>query len=175
MSSVAPLAKVYIDALCGRAIYVHAGLKRRASHFGFEPFRRTGLVAKLWFARPAHTELVALRCVQDFTAVGAMRPGGWVDLPPTEVVGKIKSVAAMLGAKWQTEDQIERDAQKVVAEITQCVQLARLNGGLKEVNAEYKKYRQMQIAKAEPAIPYSAHLTNFTRLLVVRAAQKSLG
>jgi hypothetical protein len=174
MPSSAPLCKVYIDALCGRAIYVHAGLKGSVAHFGFEPFRKTGLVAKFWFARPAHAELVALWVFQDFRAVGAMQPHKWVDLPPYEVVDKIKSTAALLGARWQTEVQIRRDAETAVAEITRQVEAARQNGGLQQVNAAYKQYRQAQIEKGEPAIPYSAHIAHFTRSLVLRAAQKSL-
>jgi hypothetical protein len=176
MPTSAPLVRVYIDALCGRAIYVHGGLKGRISHFGFEPFQKhptlNPVIAKLWFARPAHAELVGFRCFQDFKAIGAMRSHGWVDLPPAQVTEKIKSVAAMVGARWQTQAQIENDAEQVVADIIMRVKVARLQGGLKEVNAEYKRYRQAQIEKSEPAIPYSAHLANFTRLLVLRAAQK---
>lgn len=174
MTSAAPLVRVYIDALCGRAIYIHDGLKGSVAHFGFEPFREKGLVAKLWFARPAHAELVALRCCKDFQSVGAMRPHGWVDLPPLQVIGSIKVVAAMLGAKWQTQGQIERDAERVVADIVRRVKDAQQDGGLKQVNAEYKKYRQAQIEKSEPAIPYSAHIAEFTRSLVLLAAQKSM-
>jgi hypothetical protein len=174
MPSPAPLVRVYIDALCGRAIYVHDGLKGSVAHFGFEPFRKKGLVAKLWFARPAHAELVALRCVRDFQSVGAMRPHGWVDLPPSQVVEKINMVARQLGARWQTQGQIERDAERVVADIVRRVKDAQQDGGLKQVNAQYKQYRQAQIEKSEPAIPYSAHIAEFTRSLVLRAAQKSL-
>lgn len=174
MASTAPLVKVYTDALCGRAVYVHAGLKGRATRFSFEPDRKLSLIEKFWFARPAHAELVVMRCRQDFAAVGAKRTHGWIDLPPAAVVEVVKDVAAALGARWQTEDQIERDAQKVVAEVIASVEAARQNGGLKEVNAEYKRYRQAQIDKREPAIPYSAHIAQFTRLLVVRAAQKSM-
>jgi thiamine pyrophosphate-dependent acetolactate synthase large subunit-like protein len=103
-----------------------------------------------------------------------MRPHGWVDLPPAEVVARIKATAAMLGARWQTQAEIEKDAECVVAEITRQVETARQNGGLKQVNMDYKKYRQAQIANSETAIGYSAYLLNFTRLLVVRAAQKSM-
>jgi hypothetical protein len=174
MPTSAPLIRAYIDALCGRAVYVHAGLKGQVAHFGLEPFSKTHMVAKLWFARPAHAELVCLRCFQDFRAVGVMRAHGWVNLPPAEVVDKIKATAAMLGARWQTQGAIERDAEVAVAEIIARVDAARQNGGLKEVNAEYKKYRQAQMEKCEKAIPYSAHLAQFTRLLVLRAAQKSL-
>lgn len=174
MPSIEPLVRVYVDALCGRAIFVHDGLKGRVAHFGFEPFRKKGLVAKLWFARPAHAELVALRCFQDFRAIGAMRSGGWVDMSPAKVIDKIKLEAGIIGAQWQTQEAIERDAQKVVAEVVASVEAARQNGGLKQVNMDYKKYRKAQIEKLEPAIPYSAYLAQFTRLLVARAAQKSM-
>src|SRR6266404_2772436 len=174
MPSVEPLVRVYVEALCGRAIYVHAGLKGRAAHFGYEPFRKKGLIAKLWFARPAHAQLVAFRCCQDFVAIGAMRADGWVDVPPAEVVEKVKMTAAFLGAKWQTQAGIERDAERVVAEVIASVEAARQNGGLKQVNVEYREYRQRQIERREPAIPYSAHIAQFTKLLVLRAAEKAM-
>jgi hypothetical protein len=186
MPSSAPLVRVYVDALQGRAIYVHGALPC-VSHFGFEPFRkkgltksatlapaRTSLVAKLWFARPAHAELVALRCGQDFNATGAMRDNGWVNLPPGEVLEKVKNVAALLGAKWQTQGAIERDAEQVVADIVRRVKEARMDGEMKQVNAEYRRYRLAQIEQGEPAIPYSAHIANFTRSLVICAAEKSM-
>jgi hypothetical protein len=165
---------VYIDALCGRAIYVHAGAAGGISRIGFEPDWKFKEAAKFWFARPGHAELVYLRCVQDFASVGAMRPRGWVDMPPAGVVETIKATAAMLGAKWQTEAEIQRDAETVVAGIVQRVKDARMDGELKQVNAEYRMYRLGQLEKGELAIPYSAHIAEFTRLLVVRAAEKSM-
>jgi thiamine pyrophosphate-dependent acetolactate synthase large subunit-like protein len=103
-----------------------------------------------------------------------MRPHGWVGLPPSQVVEKINMVAHQLGARWQTQGQIERDAERVVADIVRRVKDAQQDGGLKQVNTQYKQYRQAQIEKSEPAIPYSAHVAEFTRSLVLRAAQKSM-
>jgi hypothetical protein len=42
----------------------------------------------------------------------------------------------------------------------------RQNGGLKQVNAEYKRYRAQQIAKAEKATPYAKFLERFTASIV---------
>jgi hypothetical protein len=174
MSRAAPLVRAYVNAVSGRAIYVNGtSLKGSVAHFGFA---RNGLqtAAKLYFARPTHAELVMLRCVEDFKAVGAMRANGWVDVSPAEVIDKIKGTAALLGAHWQTQAAIERDAENVVADITRRVKEAQMDGELKQVNAEYKSYRQAQIEKSEPAIPYPAYMMNFIRLLVVKAAQKSM-
>jgi hypothetical protein len=41
-------------------------------------------------------------------------------------------------------------------------------GGLKQVNAQYKRYRQAQVAKAEKAIPYTAFLERFVITPTVR-------
>jgi hypothetical protein len=174
MPNTSPLARVYIQALCGRAVYIYSGLDGRAAYFGFKEFERQKPWAKLWFARAAHAELVCLRCLQDFRSIGAMRKAGWVDLPPQEVGDKVKSTAALLGAKWQTQNQIERDAERVVAQITHRIKEAQMSGDLKEVNYSYKKYREEQLAKGETAIPYTAYLQHFTRDLVLRAAQKMM-
>ena len=39
-------------------------------------------------------------------------------------------------------------------------------GGLKQVNAEYKRYREAQAAKAERATSYSVFIERFTASLV---------
>jgi hypothetical protein len=39
-------------------------------------------------------------------------------------------------------------------------------GGLKQVNRQYKAYRQAQIAKAEKALPYAKFLERFTANIV---------
>ena len=169
------LCKIYVDALCGRAIFVHGGLNSRAAHFGLEPHMKTDLFAKLWFARPAHAELVALRCHKDFEAIGAMRDHGWVDLPPYQVADRIESVARMLGAKWQTEAQIQAGAKMVVAEIVARVEAARRGTGLKDINYGYKVYRLEQKAKGEKATSYAGYLNRYKRKLVVAAAQKLSG
>ncbi len=171
MPSFDPLVRVYIDALCGRAIYVYSGPNGRSAHFGLEPFfPEKGLVAKLWFARAAHAELVVLRCVQDFKAMGAMRPHGWACLPPPKVVERIKLVARVLGAKWQTQEEIERVAEMVAAEIVAKMEDMRQNGGLGEINRKYKAYRLGKEAKGEKAIGYNAYMLQHQKNLVVHAA-----
>jgi hypothetical protein len=40
------------------------------------------------------------------------------------------------------------------------------SGGLKQVNAQYKRYRQAQVAKAEKASPYSLFLERITATIV---------
>ena len=39
-------------------------------------------------------------------------------------------------------------------------------GGLREVNAQYKRHRQQQIAKAEKATPYAVYLQRWTAAFV---------
>jgi hypothetical protein len=52
----------------------------------------------------------------------------------------IERTAATLGAPFQTH-----------AEITARVKGMNQSGGLKEINAQYKRYRKAQVAKAEKA------------------------
>jgi hypothetical protein len=44
------------------------------------------------------------------------------------------------------------------------------SGGLKQVNAQYKRYRQAQVAKAEKAVPYAKFLERFTATIVREVA-----
>lgn len=172
MATASPLVLVYIDALCGRAIYVHAdGL---ISHIGLEPLLAQQPAAIFWFDRPAHAELVASRVRENLGVLGERGPDGRIMSPTLLVIAAVKDVAAELGARWQTQAEIERDAETAVAEVVASVAAARQNGGLQQMNYEYKAYRLTQIEKREPAIPYSAYFEHFTRLLVVRAAEKSM-
>jgi hypothetical protein len=120
-----------------------------------------------------HAELVLMNVRSDFEALGADRPQGWVDMPARAVRDHVVNVAAGLGASWRTATEVRADASHAVAEIIVQVEQQRRAGGLAQVNAQYKIYRQGQVARGEKAAPYSVHLTAFTRSLVVLAAQNA--
>ncbi|MBR0693643.1 hypothetical protein [Bradyrhizobium lablabi] len=167
---------MYIDALKGRAIYVHAAPGGKISRIGFEPQRNFELAHIFWFAKPSHAELIVMRCCADFEAVGAMQPanvaaGGWIDMRPIDVHEKIKIVADQLGARWRNEAQLKREAENVVAEIIARVESMRRTGRLAEINAKYKAYRLAKVAKGEKAIGYPAYMSRYTQHLVARAAE----
>jgi hypothetical protein len=50
------------------------------------------------------------------------------------------------------------EAEQAVAEAVAKVEALRLNGDLKQLNSRYKIYRQTQMERREPAIPYSVFL-----------------
>jgi hypothetical protein len=78
------------------------------------------------------------------------------------VVALIERTAANLGAPFQTPAELREAAAEIVAR----VDAMRQAGGLKQVNAEYKRYRQAQAAKAERATPYAVFLQRFTATIV---------
>jgi len=118
----------------------------------------------LWFAKPQHAELVMAQC-----------PEGWVDLTPAALRDEVVNAAAALGAKFRTAEEVRADAEKVVEEMVEKVEVMRQSGQLTKVNRDYKIYRQAQVALGRKAVPYQCHLDAFTRSLVVLAAQKSNG
>lgn len=65
---------------------------------------------------------------------------------------------------------VSADKAEAVAEIVARVDAMRQAGGLKQVNAEYKRYRQAQAAKAERATPYAVFLQRFTATIVREVA-----
>ena len=79
---------------------------------------------------------------------------------------QIEQAAAMLGAPVHSLHELRKAAEEAVAEITARVDIGRQNGDLKQVNRQYKMYRQQQIAKAEKAMPYAKFLERFTASLV---------
>jgi hypothetical protein len=167
------LVAAYMEALPARAVYVLAGPGGRPARFASDPADETDTAAAIWFAKPGHADLVLMNCRDDFTALGAVDPQGWIDLSARTVRDHVINVAALLGATWRSDVEMRADASNAVAEIIATVEAQRRNGGLAQVNAAYKIYRQRQAARNEKALPYSMHLTAFTRSLVVLAAQNA--
>jgi hypothetical protein len=167
------LVEAYMEALPARTVFVLAGPGGRPSKIASDSGEKLDIVAEFWFAKAAHADLVWMRVQSNLQAVDVMHGEGWIDLPAREVRDTIVGVAADLGASWCTADEVRAQASIAVEKIITHVEHQRREGGLAQVNATYKIYRQQQIAKGEKAIPYSAHLAAFTRSLVTLAAQNS--
>lgn len=167
------LIAAYLEALPAKAVLIHVGPNGQPAKIGFTHDKKLDLFDALWFAKAAHAELVLMSYRDNFESVGALRPQGWVDLAAREVRDHIVNTAAGLGARWRSGDEMQADAAVAVDEILASVEAQRQSGGLAQVNAAYKIYRQQQIERNEKAAPYSAHLLAFTRSLVVLAAQNA--
>jgi hypothetical protein len=74
----------------------------------------------------------------------------------------------MLGARHHSPAELRKAAAEQVAEITARVKASGQRGALKVWNTRYKQYRLAQVAKAEPAIPYSAFLEQVVIMPTVR-------
>lgn len=164
------LVEAYLGALEAKALLILTIGAGHPAKISFSPDPSFETFDALWFAKPHHAELVLMRCMDDLATVGAVRPEGWIDMPAREVRDAVVNAAAQLGARWQTTDQIKSSASNEVEKIIAQVDRQRREGGLAQVNAEYKTYRQRQVAAGQKAAPYSAHLMTFTRSLVVLAA-----
>jgi hypothetical protein len=161
MANRQALVKAYINALDARALLIYAGAGGGAGTISLSENNNLELFDTLWFAKAAHAELVLMNCPQSST------------LPPASLRDEVINIAATLGASWRTTTELEADASNAVAEIIECVEAMRQSGGLAQVNAQYKIYRQAQVAKGQKAIPYSEHLFAFTMSLVILAARNA--
>ncbi len=94
------------------------------------------------------------------------------DMSPSALLEVITSTATRLGATWHTDEEARAVAAEAVKAIVDKVEAARQAGGLKKVNADYKAYRQQQVAKAERAIPYSACLRRYATRMVEEVAKQ---
>ncbi|CAN7377719.1 hypothetical protein LJR220_003363 [Bradyrhizobium sp. LjRoot220] len=164
------LVEAYLGALEAKPLLILTGPTAQPAKISFEKSANLDVFAALWFAKPAHAELVLMRCRDDLTAIGAARPQGWFDMSAREILDALVNTAAQLGATWRTADLMKADAERAVDLIVNQVEAQRKSGGLAQVNAEYKVYRQRQVERGQKAIPYSAHLHAFTTSLVVLAA-----
>lgn len=116
--------------------------------------------ARLHF-NTSHVDLVLSACGLD----------GRTDMSPPELFEAITSTAERLGAPWQTDKEAKAAAAEAVQAVVDKVEAARQAGGLKEINASYKRYRQQQVTKAERAVPYSAYLRRYTTLMIEEVAK----
>jgi len=118
-----------------------------------------------FWLKPSHAQLVHSLC----RAPADHHEGA--DTDPKVLRDHIVNTAAHLGAPFRSTAEVVAVAYAAVDQILAHVETQRLNGGLAQVNAAYKLYRQQQAAKNERAIPYSAHLHAFTKQLVTMAAR----
>ena len=115
-----------------------------------------GTSTPAFYFKPSHAELV----------LSTIDLQGCTDQPAAAVAALIEQTAASLGAPFQTLAELQEAAAEAVAGIVARVDAMRQNGGLKQVNAEYKRHRQRQVAKAEKATPYAVFLQRFTTSIV---------
>jgi hypothetical protein len=111
----------------------------------------------LYYFKPSHVDLV----------LGAAGLGGDpIDEEPAAVATRIELAARSMGAPFQSAAELQADAEQGVDKIVAKVEAMRQNGGLAKVNAQYKAYRQAQIAKAEKATSFSVFFERFTASIV---------
>jgi hypothetical protein len=126
------LVEAYTAALplAAVAIVSSADSKRCRIMTGGEPGPGEAIERRLYF-KPSHAELVLTTISLD----------GWTDQQPAAVAALVERTATTLGAPF---GELRRAAEEAVAEITARVDAMRQNGALKQVNAEYKRYRTQQ-------------------------------
>lgn len=172
-SKRAELVKAYLDALEIRPVVVLAVDGKQPSRLAFEPDRRLVTVETFWFAKAAHAELVMSHARDDLAAIGALRDHGWIEMSGAELRDTVANIAGYLGAPYSHFSSVVADAENAVDRILVNVEQARFEGRLKSVNAEYKAYRQRQLAAGQKAIGYGEHLAKFTASLVLLAAKNA--
>lgn len=159
--SRAGLVETYIAALPGTVVSIVSSADGTRSRFETGAVEAAAVVhARLRF-KASHAELVLSACGID----------GWADMPPASLLQLIASTAEGLGARPQSDHDVAAAANEAVAVVVAKVAAMNQNGGLKQVNAAYKRYRLGQVAKGEKAVTYAAHLTRFTESLVANVAR----
>lgn len=173
MTKRASLIQAYIAALDTSPLLVLAVAGKQPCRIASEPVEKLNIVDTFWFTKPQHAELVLQKCLSDLSAAGARCRGEWIDIPAADVCEALSLAARDLGAAYRSTLEVHQDAGKAVDRIVANVELARLRGQLRAVNAEYKAYRERQIAAGEKPVSYSQHLADFTLSLVVLAAKNT--
>jgi hypothetical protein len=155
--SRASLVEAYIAALplAAVAIVSSADGRRCRIHTDGEPAPGDTIERRFYF-KPSHAELV----------LSTIDLEGWTDHQPAAVAAQIERAATTLGASFHTLAELREAAEEAVVEIQARVDAGRQNGDLKQVNRQYKHYRQQQIARAEKAMPYAKFLEQFTASIV---------
>jgi hypothetical protein len=157
--SRANLIQVYLDALpfVPVAVVQTAGGCRVA--VGGEPAPGEKIEHRFYF-KPLHIELL-------LGAAGLTDAP--IDQPPDAVAALIEKTAKSMGAPYETGAELRAAAEKQVAEILERVNATNQAGGLRQLNRQYKLYRQGQIDKAERAIGYAAYIEQKYTIGIVRS------
>jgi hypothetical protein len=121
----------------------------------------------LWFSKASHADLVYQ---QSLTTLD-VEPDIQIALPAAEVRDTVVSLAAGLGAEWQTTAQTIESAEKAVEEIERHVAALNASGGLSTLNSGYKKYRMAMQATGVAATNYSTYLLSFKLKMAKRIAE----
>ncbi len=159
--SRALLVEAYIAALPLTAVAIVSDGRRCRIRTG-EPAPGETIKHRFFF-RPSHADLVLMTIERE----------GVTDQAPAAVAAQIERAAATLGAPYQTPAELWQAAAEAVAEIVARVEATNQAGGLKQINRQYKAYRQQQIARAERAVPYSKFLEQRYTVSIVRGVAMS--
>jgi hypothetical protein len=157
------LVETYIAGLALTEVAIVGAGKRCRIHTGGE-IAPGEPVAHRYFFKPSHADLLLATIGQE----------DCTDQPAAALAELIEQGAAKLGARFQTASALRKAAEAAVAEITERVQLANQRGKMKLINAQYKRYRQEQIAKGEKAIAYQKFIEPYI-MSAVRGVASAAG
>ena len=119
-----------------------------------------GTSAPTFYFKQSHLDLL----------LGAAGLGdGPIDAAPDAVAARLEKAARAMHAPYETAAEIRAAAEKQVAAIIARVDATNQAGGLRELNRQYKAYRQGQIAKAERAVQYRTFLEQRYTVGIVRS------
>jgi hypothetical protein len=118
-------------------------------------------IARYYF-KPSHIELLL--------GAAAIPAGVEISIPPDAVAALIERTAKRVHAPYDTEPELRKAAEAQVELIIGRIRTSNEAGGLKQINQQYKRYRQAQIAKAERALPYAKYIAPFVTQMVRNVA-----
>jgi hypothetical protein len=153
--SRAALIDVYIATLNLASIAVVSDGRRCRIHTG-EPAE--GKIKARFFFKPSHADLV-------LATIGLEGMSG---KQPEALAASIERTAAMLGAPYQTPDELRKAAELEVAKIIAKVAASNQSGGLKLWNTAYKQHRRDAAAAGQKATSYAAFIERFVITPTVR-------
>jgi hypothetical protein len=159
--SRASLIDAYISGLSLTAVSVVAsadGRRCRIETGGEIAPCRGERIRRQFFFKPSHADLVLMTIDRE----------GVTDQAPAAVAALIERAAATVAAAYQSPDGLRKAAGQQVDEIVERVKASGQSGRLKRWNAAYKQYRQAQIEKSEPAIPYAHYIERVVTMPTVR-------
>jgi hypothetical protein len=153
------LVDAYIAALPLSAVAIVSSADGRQCRIEIDGELAPGeTIERRFYFKPPHAELV-------LSMIAPPLPSS-----PSALAALIEQSAIDMGAPFQTPDELRKAAEEVVGEVTARIDAGRQNGDLKQVNRQYKIYRQHQIAKAEKAMPYAKSIERFTASIVRNVA-----
>ena len=186
MGNAEKLVAEYIQALeltgvyvvgpeSARPVRIGAGrnVNKRVAEIAKAHWQPVQLHGVFWFDGERAADAVREECRRRLAS--ARIKGEWFDVDGAAALELIHTTAGELGVSLEVDGDVRAHAEAAVTKVEAELERLRQTGGLKEINGEYKRYRQERAATGQAAVAYPFWFAQRKRQMVRNVARAVVG